>query len=89
LANLLSKGRNSAIVILCFDAWRTLMYCRVTHDLGREAVLIEQLEHERDKAVYQHQLEMMKAKNENEREIFLQVRVCVCVCVCVWVGVCA
>ncbi len=29
LENLIGKGRNSTLVIFCFDSWRMLMYCRI------------------------------------------------------------
>ena len=29
LENMIGKGRNSTLVIFCFDSWRMLMYCRI------------------------------------------------------------
>ena len=48
LANMLDKGRHSALVIYTFDIWRMLMYVRMQHDLGREENMRQRLQHEHD-----------------------------------------
>lgn len=73
LANLIYKGRNSSMVIYCFDAWRMLMYCRMQHDLGREEKLIQHMQYEKDIAAYQQQLEFVEQKRNQEREVLLQM----------------
>jgi len=47
LANMLDRGRHSALVIYTFDVWRMLMYVRMQHDLGKEENMRQQLQHER------------------------------------------
>ena len=45
LSNVVRKGRNSALVIYCFDVWRMLMFCRVQHDVDKEEMLRLRREH--------------------------------------------
>ncbi len=61
LANMLDRGRHSALVIYTFDVWRMLMYVRMQHDLGKEENVQQQLQHERA-------LQECKAKLRFDRE---------------------
>jgi len=56
LANMLDKGRSSALVIYTFDVWRMLMYCRVQHDFGKHETLQCSLQHEHDLAIFHRAL---------------------------------
>jgi hypothetical protein len=64
LANILNKGRNSALVIYTFDVWRMLMYCRVQHDLGQKEAHQQRLLHEREMAAYKKEERMLCSQSK-------------------------
>lgn len=68
LANMLDKGRHSALVIYTFDIWRMLMYVRMQHDLGREENLRQRLQHEHDLQEYK-QLALNSARERAEKDL--------------------
>ena len=69
LSNVVRKGRNSALVIYCFDVWRMLMFCRVQHDVDKEEMLRLRREHERDVAQLQKMISARAAIDACNGEI--------------------
>ena len=69
LSNVVRKGRNSALVIYCFDVWRMLMFCRVQHDVDKEEILRLRREHERDVAQLQKMISARAAIDACNGEI--------------------